>query len=134
MSPLKQLWARIRQGFRGASVKQISVQELRRRMDQDPSGAYIDVRTTDEFQDVAIQSFKNYPLQDLSSVLNEWPNNETVTVICKSGVRSMAACEILHHAGISCINVTGGITEWIAAGFDTVKSSPHDFNSSPGIT
>jgi len=48
--------------------------------------------------------------------------NNTYLVYCRSGSRSAAASKILVELGFSYIyNVTGGITEWQAAGLPVVK-------------
>jgi rhodanese-related sulfurtransferase len=44
-------------------------------------------------------------------------------VICKSGGRSMRACEFLAQQGIEAINVAGGTMGWINSGRPVVAGS-----------
>ena len=39
-----------------------------------------------------------------------------VYVVCRSGARSMRACEFLAQQGITAINVAGGTLDWVAGG------------------
>jgi rhodanese-related sulfurtransferase len=42
-------------------------------------------------------------------------------VVCKSGGRSMRACEFLAEQGLDVVNVAGGTMAWIASGRDVVE-------------
>ena len=76
----------------------------------------IDVRTQDEFNDGHIENSLNFNIYDAVKFIEEiskLDKKATVHVYCKSGVRSLQACEIIKGLGFSCVfNLIGGITEW----------------------
>jgi len=43
-----------------------------------------------------------------------------VHVICKSGGRSMRACEFLDEQGVDAVNIAGGTMSWVMSGRDVV--------------
>lgn len=86
-------------------------------------GAYmLDVRTPAEYAEGHIDGAVLVPLQELPNRLSEVPKDQDVYVICRSGNRSAQASQILADAGYSrIINVSGGITDWQAAGYPVVR-------------
>lgn len=74
---------------------------------------YIDVRTPGEFKSNSIKSFKNIPLDQLSSKASSLSLEKEVIVICQSGLRSAKAAKILKSLGFNKItNVKGGMSAW----------------------
>ena len=63
------------------------------------------------------------PLGEVPARLAELPATTTVHVMCHAGGRSAQATEYLVANGYDAVNVTGGITEWMAAGLPT-ESGP----------
>ncbi|MAZ50760.1 MAG: rhodanese [Flavobacteriaceae bacterium] len=76
----------------------------------------IDVRTQDEFNDGHIENSLNFNIYDAVKFIEEiskLDKQASVHVYCKSGVRSLQACEIIKGMGFSKVfNLIGGITEW----------------------
>ena len=76
----------------------------------------IDVRTQDEFKDGHIENSLNFNIYDAVKFIEEiskLDKKASVHVYCKSGVRSLQACEIIKGMGFSKVfNLIGGITEW----------------------
>ena len=76
----------------------------------------IDVRTQDEFNDGHIENSLNFNIYDAVKFIEEiskLDKQASVHVYCKSGVRSLKACEIIKGMGFSKVfNLIGGITEW----------------------
>ena len=76
----------------------------------------IDVRTQDEFNDGHIENSLNFNIYDAVKFIEEiskLDKQASVHVYCKSGVRSLQACEIIKGMGfIKVFNLIGGITEW----------------------
>ena len=76
----------------------------------------IDVRTHDEFNDGHIENSLNFNIYDAVKFIEEiskLDKKASVHVYCKSGVRSLQACEIIKGMGFSKVfNLIGGITEW----------------------
>jgi rhodanese-related sulfurtransferase len=64
------------------------------------------------------------PLSHLQETASTLPLNpaKTTAVICAGGYRSSAAASILEQIGFSnLVNVTGGTSAWINAGFEVEK-------------
>ena len=79
------------------------------------AGAYfLDVRDDDEVAGGMIPDSKHIPLSQLRSCLNEIPQNITVHVYCRVGVRGYIAARILSQKGYDVINLDGGYATWQA--------------------
>jgi rhodanese-related sulfurtransferase len=85
----------------------------------------IDVRTPAEFREVHVTAARNVPLDQLDpAALMKARNGASgpVYLICKSGGRSMQACERFLKAGFSnVLNVDGGTTACVEAGAPVVR-------------
>jgi len=95
-------------------MKDISVEELKSRMDQGEKLNIIDVRESWEYEEFNIGA-KNMPLSAFPSYLPELEKlkNEEVIVHCKMGGRSSQAAAFLDQQGFKNVkNVTGGMDEW----------------------
>ncbi len=72
-------------------------------------GAFlVDVRTPAEFASGNVKGSINIPLDQVSSNLNRFKENQNIVVFCRSGNRSGQAKSILEQNGFS--NVTNGGT------------------------
>jgi len=85
-------------------------------------GAFIlDVREPSEWNEKHIPGSTLIPLGQLSSRVNELPQDQTIVVICRSGNRSQTGRDILLDAGFEDVtSTTGGINDWIASGYEYV--------------
>jgi rhodanese-related sulfurtransferase len=95
-------------------IANITAAELRNRIDAGEPLALIDVRSPIEYQmDGHIPGSRLLPLQVLAGRLDELPRDKTIVMICRSGNRSMAACEHLAAAGYeNVVNLAGGMIDW----------------------
>ena len=93
-------------------IPQMTVQELKRRMDAGESVQLIDVREPYEAQ-IAQIGGKLIPQHDVPNRLAEIERDREVIVHCKSGGRSQRIAEFLQQAGYPKVaNLAGGITAW----------------------
>lgn len=97
-------------------MKQITVEELKSRLQKNPNLHVLDVREIDEFEEYNIGATL-LPLTDLQNmdndVIEDWDEEEPIIVHCRSGNRSLQACLILNSLGYShTINLEGGIIAW----------------------
>jgi len=101
------------------SVQEISVNDL---VDLVESGSLvIDVREPDEYASGHIPGAILVPLSTVMENSGEFLSEDTVFVVCRSGGRSMQACELLHDNGIvNVVNVAGGTMGWISLGNEVV--------------
>ena len=81
----------------------------------------IDVREPDEYTGGHVPGAELIPLGAVASNLDRFAADATTYVICKSGVRSMRACELAASQGFDVVNVTGGTGAWVASGRETTS-------------
>lgn len=96
-------------------MKEITVEELKQRLDNGEKLNIIDVREPEEYAEYNIGA-KHIPLgQILGMQLDELEDlkDEELIIHCKSGKRSMQACLVLEQVGFkNCVNVAGGAMAW----------------------
>jgi rhodanese-related sulfurtransferase len=96
-------------------MKNITVEELRKRLDAGEEIHLIDVREPSEYAEYNIGG-KLIPLgQILAMQLDDLEDlkNEELIIHCKMGGRSMQACMVLEQVGFSnVVNVVGGTVAW----------------------
>ncbi len=97
-------------------MKQITVEELKARMDSGEKLNLIDCREPHEYEEanlgarlIPLGKFQTMDLDELEDL-----RDEEVIIHCRSGKRSMMACNILDQMGFNnTVNVEGGILAWI---------------------
>lgn len=114
------------------TIQEVTVDELAERL---AAGArLVDVREPDEFEQARVPGGALVPLATVPLNVDRFRGDTPTYVICKSGGRSMQACEFLAQQGVEAINVAGGTMAWMASGRPVdagpVDSSPVD--STPG--
>ena len=93
-------------------IPQLSVKELKRRMDAGEDLFILDVREPYEYQ-IAQIGGKLIPQNDVPGRLAEIPREREIIVHCRSGVRSQRIAEYLRQQGYeNVVNVAGGILAW----------------------
>jgi rhodanese-related sulfurtransferase len=103
------------------SVQEVSVAELEAALQ---AGArVIDVRETDEYTSGHVPGAVHIALGTVPDQIEVFRAPQPVYVVCRSGARSMRACEFLAQQGITAINVAGGTLDWVAGGRDVVLGS-----------
>lgn len=91
---------------------QISVQELKQRIDRGDRPLLIDVREPFEYELVRLDA-RLIPLSTLPDRLSELSRDKEIIVYCHSGVRSSSAVAYLRSNGFpNARNLTGGIDAW----------------------
>ena len=94
----------------------ISIMEFKNIYSQNKKIHVIDVRTLIEFYGPLghIKNATHRPLSKLNEAITDLKNalNTPIYVICRSGIRSKHATEILIENGIYAINVEGGMKAW----------------------
>jgi hydroxyacylglutathione hydrolase len=104
-----------------ATTEQISVDELRHRLEAGAVAQLVDVRRPGEWQAGHIMQATHLPLNALDSRASEVDPSKPVTAICAGGYRSSIATSLLErHGFVRITNVIGGMTAWDAARFEAV--------------
>ena len=97
------------------SIKVIEVNDLQAALDG--GGTVIDVREADEYTAGHIKSAISVPLSTITVEFERFRSETDVYIVCRSGGRSMKACEFLVDQGIvNVVNVAGGTMAWQASG------------------
>ena len=99
------------------AITEIGVDEL---AEQLAGGArLIDVRQPDEYTAGHIPGATLVPLAEVPERLDAFSPTETNFIVCRSGVRSMRAAELLADRGFDVVNVAGGTLAWQNSGRPT---------------
>lgn len=95
-------------------MQEISVTELKKKMDAGEDIELIDVREPDEYEFARIEGAKLIPLGQILRRMDEIDNSKPIVMQCKSGGRSGQAIEALKQAGFegNMSNLVGGIKAW----------------------
>ncbi len=96
-------------------MKQITVEELKAKMDSGEKINLIDCREPHEYEEanlggklVPLGKIQTMQIEDIEDL-----KDEEVIIHCRSGQRSMMACMVLDQMGFTnTVNVTGGILAW----------------------
>ena len=93
-------------------IPQLSVKELKQRIDGGEDVFILDVREPYEYQ-IAQIGGKLIPQNDVPQRLSEIPRDREIIVQCRSGARSQKIAEFLKQSGYSQVaNLAGGILAW----------------------
>jgi rhodanese-related sulfurtransferase len=109
-------------------MKHISIGAFRQTLEAEasnPTVAFINVCTPDEYAAKHIKKVKSLPLDELTSRYTELKDKKTIYIHCRSGNRSKRAIETLEQLGVRAelVNVEGGMMAWESAGFKTASTS-----------
>jgi rhodanese-related sulfurtransferase len=95
------------------AVKELPVQELKRRLDAGERLLVLDVREPWEYALAHLPGSIHIPLGQLPGRVQELSSESDIVAMCKSGGRSRRAAELLASAGFNRVaNLTGGIDAW----------------------
>lgn len=98
-------------------MNEITVQELKEKIDNDEKVFILDVREPfEKFQsDIEYEQKLLIPLGDLSGRMSELDDfkEKEIVCLCRSGNRSGKACTLLEKEGFGNVkNLKGGINQW----------------------
>jgi adenylyltransferase/sulfurtransferase len=100
------------QGTSGEKMAEISVEELKKKIDNKEDVFILDVREPHEYQICNLNGHL-IPLGDLPKRVGELDSSREIVAHCKMGGRSAKAVAFLQQAGFKKVsNLTGGITAW----------------------
>lgn len=95
-------------------VPEVDIPTLRQELE---GGAPLfDVRQPDEYEQGHAPGARLVPLGEVPDRVGEFPTDQTIYVICRSGGRSGKAVEHLRANGVDAVNVAGGTLAWVEAG------------------
>lgn len=90
-----------------------------------PGVRLIDVREVDEYHEGHVPGAQLIVLATVPDNVEAFDGDGPTYVICRSGGRSMRACEFVAQANpnIELINIAGGTLAWISSGRDVVSGA-----------
>lgn len=92
---------------------EMSVTELKRRIDAGEALVLLDVREPHELETASLPFATPIPMGQIAERLDELPRDRTIAVLCHGGVRSARVAHFLVQNGYDkTINVAGGIDAW----------------------
>jgi glyoxylase-like metal-dependent hydrolase (beta-lactamase superfamily II)/rhodanese-related sulfurtransferase len=96
-----------------AVTEQISVEELRQRIDERSIATVVDVRRPPEWNSGHIEGAIHMPLNHLTESALALNRDAKIAVLCAGGYRSSIGCSLFEQLGFRKItNVAGGMTAW----------------------
>lgn len=100
------------------SIPQITVHELKRRLDRRAETTLLDVRQPSEWPAGHVAGARYLTGAQLPERIGEMRDIPSLAVICSSGYRSSVGASLLaHHGHAGVVNVIGGMTTWTNAGY-----------------
>lgn len=93
----------------------ITVQELKQKMDAGEDFVFVDVREPYEYDEFNLEA-ELIPLGQIPTALEKLAGkeNEEIVIHCRSGARSGRAQQFLQQNGFTNVrNLTGGVLAWI---------------------
>lgn len=81
----------------------------------------IDVREPDEYAAGHVPGAQLIPLDTVAANLDRFAGDGPTYLICRSGARSMRACELASSQGHDVVNVTGGTMAWVESGREAIQ-------------
>ena len=94
-------------------VEEISVEELKARLDAGGHPLVIDVREPHELEISRVDFARHLPMGEVPARLGELDPEVPLIVMCRSGGRSLQVARFLESRGFRSVsNLTGGILAW----------------------
>ena len=92
---------------------EISVHELKQKLDQGDSILLLDVREPAEYEIARFEDALLIPLKELPQQVNRLHPDREIVIHCHAGVRSMYAASYLYQIGFRNVkSLAGGIDQW----------------------
>lgn len=93
---------------------EITVQELKQRLDRKDSFVLLDVREDFELKINQIPNHTHIPMKEVPDHVQQWNPDDEIIVYCKMGGRAAKVRDFLKTQGFSTVkNLTGGIDAWV---------------------
>lgn len=104
------------------AIPEISVDELAFKLaaDSDNTLRLVDVREVDEYTSGHVPGAKLIVLGAVADNVEAFRGEGAAYLICRSGGRSMRACEFLAAQGVEVVNIAGGMMSWTMSGREVV--------------
>ena len=109
----------VRRAFRPA-FRTVSAREAAAMIEH--GALLVDVREPVEWRAGHAPRARHIPLGSLRNHLEDLPQDRTLIVVCRSGMRSSRAASLLSGAGRDVLNLGGGMRSWQSSGLPMVAA------------
>lgn len=105
----------------GSDVLKIGAQELRAKLEEGQPLVLVDIREADEFEGWHIHGSRNFPVYDalkedreepLIRSSGDLPRDRLIVTVCRGGIVSVRAAEVLQGLGYEALSLEGGMRGW----------------------
>tara|TARA_B100000686_G_scaffold126069_1_gene133466 strand:- start:11698 stop:12012 length:315 start_codon:yes stop_codon:yes gene_type:complete len=93
-------------------MKEVSVFDLKNKIDNNDDFILLDVREIDELNICSIDGAVHIPMNQIPDSISNLNKEKEIIAMCHSGIRSMQVCHYLLGNGYNIANLSGGIDEW----------------------
>lgn len=93
-------------------INEVTPEELEDLLKSSTKIEVIDVREDDEVAEGIIENAIHIPLKEIPNQKDSLNKDKHYVIVCRSGGRSMKACEYLDKAGFQVSNMAGGMLKW----------------------
>ncbi|KYG36426.1 rhodanese-like domain-containing protein [Priestia endophytica] len=93
-------------------VKEITTEELQKKLENGESLHLIDVRENEEVAEGMIPGAVHIPMGEIPQKMDQLDTDKEYIFICRSGRRSENVCFFLEDHGYQARNMVGGMLEW----------------------
>ena len=97
------------------SFKDLNAQEFKEAIASDPNAVVLDVRTPSEIAEGEVPGHTMINIMDpnFANRISALDKSKSYYVYCRSGGRSVSACQFMHSQGFANLyNMLGGINAW----------------------
>ena len=102
-------------------IQSMTVSQLKAMMEEETSPLLIDCRERSEWEEGHIPGAVLFPLSTLEQDVQKLEDEKSRPIVlqCRSGKRSLRACQFLSERGFENLhNLEGGILAWMECGYD----------------
>ena len=103
-------------------IKSINVVELKQKIDNGEDIVIVDCREEAEWNEGRLPGAILIPLSEFQTRYSELKEDAEIIMQCRSGKRSLTACQILLENDYEDMaNLEGGILDWASHGFEIIN-------------
>ena len=94
-------------------VQEVAPEQLKAEIDAGRAPQVVDVREAWELEIASLPVARHIPMGEIADRIDELDRSRPITVMCRSGGRSLQVARFLEQAGFARVsNLTGGILAW----------------------
>ena len=96
----------------GLLAMDITVHQLKRRLDEGHRLLLLDCREASEVAICALPDAMHIPMRQTATRIEQLPRDRPIVVYCHHGIRSQPVAKLLSDRGFDAVSLAGGIDAW----------------------